>query len=225
MNSLPITTPIIIPASAALRSIVMPGLLVLTMVICGLIAPVPAAATDQQDAATAVVEALISDVEDLLAAKDVSMDDRRTAITAILDAHFAMDTIAAFSTGPYWRAATPEEREEYKLLFHEVLVSTILGNFDQLYGLEYTPGKTTPKGDRFVIVSGIFADSTGARPEVAINWRVITRKGKPIRLYDIEIENLSMLVTQQQENVAVIRKNKGQFSALIDVMRGRVPAQ
>jgi phospholipid transport system substrate-binding protein len=76
-----------------------------------------------------------------------------------------------------------------------------------------------------VIVSGIFADSTGARPEVAINWRVITRKGKPIRLFDIEIENLSLLVTQQQENVAVIRKNKGQFSALIDVMRDRVPPQ
>jgi phospholipid transport system substrate-binding protein len=225
MNSSPITTPIIIPASAALRSIVMPGLLALTMVICGMIAPVPAAATDQQDAATAVVEALISDVEALLEVKDASMDDRRSAITALLDAHFAMDTIAAFSTGPYWRAATPEERDEYKRVFREVLVSTILGNFDQLYGLEYTAGKATPKGDRFVVVSGIFADTTGARPQVAVNWRVITRKGKPVKLFDIEIENLSLLVTQQQENVAVIRKNKGRFSALIDVIRDRIPAQ
>ena len=225
MNSLPLTAPVTMSASAGLRSMLTASLLMFAVVIGGLAVPISAAAADRQVAATAVVEALISDVEDLLAAKDVSMDDRRTAITAILDAHFAMDTIAAFSTGPYWRAATPEEREEYKLLFHEVLVSTILGNFDQLYGLEYTPGKTTPKGDRFVIVSGIFTDSTGARPEVAINWRVITRRSKPIRLFDIEIENLSLLVTQQQENVAVIRKNKGQFSALIDVMRDGVPAQ
>ena len=110
-------------------------------------------------------------------------------------------------------------------MFRELLVSTILGNFDQLYGLKYAAGKATPKGDRFVVVSGIFADTTGARPQVAVNWRVITRKGKPIKLFDIEIENLSLLVTQQQENVAVIRKNKGRFSALIDVIRDRIPAQ
>lgn len=111
MNSLPLTAPVTMSASAGLRSMLTASLLMFAVVIGGLAVPISAAAADRQVAATAVVEALISDVEDLLAAKGVSMDDRRTAITAILDAHFAMDTIAAFSTGPYWRAATPEERE------------------------------------------------------------------------------------------------------------------
>ena len=41
-------------------------------------------------------------------------------------------------------------------------------------------------------------------------------------MFDIEIENLSLLVTQKQENVAVIRKNKGQFGALIEAMKARL---
>ena len=55
---------------------------------------------------------------------------------------------------------------------------------------------------------------------VAVNWRVLTREERR-RVFDIEIENLS-LVAQKQENVAVIRKNKGDFLALINAMRERL---
>ena len=40
-----------------------------------------------------------------------------------------------------------------------------------------------------------------------------------MRIIDVEIENISMLVTQQQENTAIIRKNGGKFSSLIEAMR------
>ena len=188
------------------------------------VAMLPTSASDRQSAAAAAVGSLIGDVEAMLETPNAGRDARRGAITALLDAHFAMDSIAAFSTGPYWRAATPDERETYKSIFRDVLVGTILNNFDQLNGLTYTPGKATPKGDKFVIVSGKFTDVTGARPPVGVNWRVLTRIGKPVQVFDIEIENLSLLVTHQQENIAVIRRNKGQFSALITAMQTRLSA-
>jgi phospholipid transport system substrate-binding protein len=55
-----------------------------------------------------------------------------------------------------------------------------------------------------------------------VNWRVTTVPGEPIRVLDIEIENISMLITQKQENIAMIRKNKGKFSALIDAMKAKL---
>ena len=123
------------------------------------------------------------------------------------------------------KAATDEaQRSEYGSLFREVLCGTIVRNFDKLNGLAYTAGGSSTKGDKFVIVSGTFTDTSGSRPPVAVNWRVLTREGKPPRVFDIEIENLSLLVTQKQENVAVVRKNKGQFIALIEAMRERLEA-
>ena len=71
-------------------------------------------------------------------------------------------------------------------------------------------------------VSGTFTDPTGQRPAVKVNWRVLTREGAAPKVFDIEIENLSLLVTQKQENVAVIRKNKGEFVALINAMKDRL---
>ena len=75
-----------------------------------------------------------------------------------------------------------------------------------------------------VLVRGSFNDSTGKRPAVSVGWRVITPATAPAKVLDVEIENISMLVTQKQENITIIRQNEGRFSALIEAMKKRQPA-
>ena len=186
--------------------------------------PLTAYADARVTAAGALVDTMISDLETFLAT-DTGDESARTAeIDRVLNTYFDMDSIARFSAGQYWRAASSEQKTEYGSLLREVLCGKIVRNFDQLQGLAYTADAATAKGDKFVIVSGTFTDASGSRPPVVVNWRVLTREGKPPRVFDIEIENLSLLVTQKQENVAVVRKNKGQFIALIDAMRKRLEA-
>jgi phospholipid transport system substrate-binding protein len=181
-----------------------------------------AGADDREAAARGLIEQMIADLESFLATDTGDVDARASEIDRVLSSYFDMDSITRFSAGQYWRAADDNQKATYGTLFREVLCGTIVRNFDQLNGLDYAASGTSVKGDKFVIVSGIFTDTTGGRPPVAVNWRVLTRKGQPPRVFDIEIENLSLLVTQKQENVAVIRKNKGQFGALIEAMQTRL---
>ena len=184
--------------------------------------PLTAYADARVPAPGALVDTMISDLETFLAT-DTGNESARTAeIDRVLNTYFDMDSITRFSAGQYWRAASSEQKTEYGSLFREVLCGTIVRNFDQLQGLAYTADAATAKGDKFVIVSGTFTDTTGQRPAVKVNWRVLTREGAAPKVFDIEIENLSLLVTQKQENVAVIRKNKGEFVALIDAMKDRL---
>jgi phospholipid transport system substrate-binding protein len=183
-----------------------------------------ASADDRQAAAGELIDRMIADLQAFLATDTGDVASRSAEIDRVLSAYFDMDTITRFSAGQYWRAANADQRAEYGTLFREVLCGTIVRNFDQLNGLEYSPGMTSTKGDKFVIVGGTFTDTNGGRPPVAVNWRVLTREGQPPRVFDIEIENLSLLVTQKQENVAVVRKNKGQFIALIEAMQARLEA-
>ena len=184
--------------------------------------PLTAHADARITAAGALVDSMISDLETFLAT-DTGDESARTAeIDRVLNTYFDMDSITRFSAGQYWRAASSEQKTEYGSLFREVLCGTIVRNFNQLLGLAYTADAATAKGDKFVIVSGTFTDITGQRPAVKVNWRVLTREGAAPKVFDIEIENLSLLVTQKQENVAVIRKNKGEFVALIDAMKDQL---
>ena len=136
--------------------------------------------------------------------------------SAIIDTFFDYDLIARFTAGNAWRTASDSEKQAYKAAFRNVLLSLASKNFNSLKTLEYESGKITSKGEKLVIVQGKITDKSGKLPDVIINWRVSTKKDQPPRIIDVEIQNISMLITQRQEHVAVINRNGGSFQALID---------
>ena len=136
--------------------------------------------------------------------------------SAIIDTFFDYDLIARFTAGNAWRTASDSEKQAYKAAFRNVLLSLAAKNFNSLKTLEYESGKITSKGEKLVIVQGKITDKSGKLPDIIINWRVSTKKDQPPRIIDVEIQNISMLITQRQEHVAVINQNGGSFQALID---------
>ena len=164
---------------------------------------------------------MISEVETYLETDSGSIEKRTKNITKLLDTHFDLPAIARFSAGPYWRAANEQERSDYVHTMRDVMIGTVVRNFDQLSGLRFSTIDSQTKGDNMVLVRGSFNDSTGKRPPVSVGWRVITPTMAPAKVLDVEIENISMLVTQKQENITIIRQNEGRFSALIEAMRKR----
>jgi phospholipid transport system substrate-binding protein len=181
----------------------------------------PARASDQIAAANNLITNMISEVETYLETDSGGIEKRTENITKLLDTHFDLPAIARFSAGPYWRAANEQERNDYVKTMRDVVVGTIVRNFDQLSGLRFTTIDSQTKGDNMVLVRGSFDDTTGKRPPVSVGWRIITPAMAPAKVLDVEIENISMLVTQKQENITIIRQNEGRFSALIEAMNKR----
>ena len=182
------------------------------------------AGTSQIDSANKLVTQMMVEVESILA-KDLNDDmARRENVSALFDRYFDLPTIAKFSAGPYWRAADADQKTAYESAMRDVIIGTVVRNFDQLSGLKFTATDSQAKGKQLVLVNGTFTDINQQQPPIAVGWRVITADNTPPLILDVEIENISMLVTQKQENIAIIRKNEGQFSALIDAMIKRSQA-
>ena len=179
------------------------------------------AGTSQIDDANKLVKQMMVDVESILA-QDINDDlSRRENVSALFDRYFDLSTIAKFSAGPYWRVADADQQTAYKTAIRDVIIGTVVRNFDQLSGLKFTATDSQAKGTQLVLVNGTFSDSKQQQPPIVVGWRVITADNASPRILDVEIENISMLVTQKQENIAIIRKNEGKFSALIDAMNQR----
>jgi phospholipid transport system substrate-binding protein len=190
-------------------------------ILTALFVSIPAQASSQIETANQLIHTIVRDVESYLLTDSGDISKRTENITKLLDTHFDIPGIARFSAGPYWRAANEEERVTYTQSMRKALIGTIASNFDQLVGLRFTFIDSLAKGSRMVLVRGTFSDKAGKRPPISVGWRVITPHPAPAKVLDIEIENISMLVTQKQENIAIIRKNGGRFSALIEAMRQR----
>ncbi|MGA0950906.1 MAG: MlaC/ttg2D family ABC transporter substrate-binding protein [Candidatus Puniceispirillaceae bacterium] len=179
------------------------------------------AGNSQIDDANKLVTQMMVDVESILA-QDINDDlARRENVSALFDRYFDLPTIAKFSAGPYWRAADADQKTAYETAIRDVIIGTVVRNFDQLSGLKFTATDSQAKGTQLVLVNGTFTDNKQQQPPIVVGWRVITADNASPRILDVEIENISMLVTQKQENIAIIRKNEGKFSALIDAMNQR----
>ena len=209
--------------TADLRAWMRSGFVCLWLIPLGLTA-LPAHASDQLTAANNVITSMISEIETYLKTDSGNIEKRTKNITKLLDTHFDLPAIARFSAGPYWRAANEQERVDYIQTMRDIMIATVVRNFDQLTGLRFTTIDTQAKGEKMVLVRGTFNDLAGKRPPVSVGWRVITPAIAPAKVLDVEIENISMLVTQKQENITIIRQNEGQFSALIAAMRKRQQA-
>ena len=180
------------------------------------------ASTSQIDAAHNLVTQMMVDVESILA-QDINNEVKRTKkVSALFDQYFDLPTIAKFSAGPYWRAADAAEKATYEAVIRDVIIGTVVRNFDQLSGLKFTITGSQAKGEKLVLVNGTFAGLDAQQPPIAVGWRVVMNGKASPRILDVEIENISMLVTQKQENIAIIRQNQGQFAALIDAMKQRI---
>ena len=168
------------------------------------------------------ISSLIEDIRITVEADATTEDEKMAAINAIVDSYFDVDGITRFSAGRYWRAASSEQRKQYTRQFRNVLINTARHQFDQILGLTFMPTLSKVRGDKLILVGGTIQDSNGDLPDVEIFWRVSALAGQPMRVIDVEIENISMLKTQRDENEAIIRRGGGSFDALLQSLSERL---
>ncbi len=181
-------------------------------------ASLPAHADSRLDEARMLVRTMADAVKQAVEADYESDEARIAAVDGLINDYFDFNGITRFSAGRYWKKASDDERAAYTRLFRKVLTGLAARQFDQLKGLNYTVTDAVSKGKKLALVTGVMQDPTGSQADAIVSWRVSTpTDGAPL-IIDVEIENISMLITQQQENTAIIRKNGGKFSALIEIL-------
>ena len=194
----------------------------ITLLVC---AGGTAYANDRVSEAENLVTALITELEQASSRGDMTDEDNRQALARLVSVYFDVDAITRFSVGRYWRVATKSEQSEYARLFRFVLLNQANEQFHKLRDLEFKPTTTNTKGDKLILVGGIIHDKSGEFPDVEIFWRIVAQPDMPAKIFDIEVENISMLKTQQDENTTLIRRNAGRFGALIEALQKQLNNQ
>ena len=176
-----------------------------------------ASANDRLEEGTILVNNLVERIQTVLD-ENPSQDDIRAETNAIIDDYFDYDLVSRFAAGQAWRSTSDAEKNDYKKAFRRVLLALAETQFEYFRRIEYTAKDAISKGPKLIIVNGMVQDKTGEYPDAMISWRISTKAGQPARIIDLEVENISMLITQQQENTAIIQQNGGSFQALIDAL-------
>ena len=146
----------------------------------------------------------------------LSPKERSLKIEKLIERFINLDFMARATTGSYWKKATNTQKEEYKNALLKQIVNTIEEHLNTLSTLSYKPLKSEARGKKLVYVKGIIKDNSKKIPDVNLLWKLAKDKRGNFLVLDLEIEGISLISSHKAETMAILRKNKGDFNALLN---------
>ncbi len=155
----------------------------------------------------------------VLSDASLSADRRAEGLRRLMARDIDIAPIARFVLGRYWRAASERQREAYVEAYSDYVLNaytakiggaTALGRLDVI--------GTEAYGTKDFLVHSVVARA-GNKPMPMI-WRVRRRDGR-FRIIDLMVEGVSMVQTQRQEFVSMMRAYNGDVDKLIAMLKER----
>ena len=156
----------------------------------------------------------------VLSDSSLSAEQRAHGLRRLMAQAIDIPPIARFVLGRYWRAASERQREAYVEAYSGYILAaytakigggaTALERFDVV--------KTQAHGTKDFLVYCIVARA-GGKSTRAI-WRLRQRDGR-YRIIDLMVEGISMVQTQRQEFVSMMRTYDGDVDKLIATLKER----
>src|ERR1700722_1549176 len=188
-------------------------LIVAVAVIAGLSwAPRPAAA---EDAPTAFIGSPGQPALAGVHRPHLSVDGKAAYFRQLLRQDFDLTGISRFVLGPYWRVASPGERQEFSDLLVQRLIDVYGRRLAQAGNGNFvvSGSRTAPDG---VIVTSRIIPWQGA--PIAVDWRLAVSDGH-YAIEDVTIDGVSMAVAERSEIEEQIARDGGQLTLLLAGMR------
>lgn len=168
---------------------------------------------------TETAKKLVSETAQRLVALIQSADpieQKRTAFKNLMNESAAMPQIARYALGRPWRKMTDQQKAEYLELFPDYLAKIYTKRFNDYAGEQLQVVGAESQGE-----SGVFVNTLVVRPgaePLEVVWRVQDKAG-PHQITDINIEGISLLVTQREDFKGQLEQTNGDVAAFLQRLR------
>jgi len=183
---------------------------------CLAMASAPARAGAPTDQVREYTDAVVKVLENPALKTEDKKSERRAAVRKIASEVFDVHETARRVLGSHWQQRTPQERQDFVQLFAEVLEQTYISKIDLFGGerLKFTEEKVD--GDNAIVRAKVLMRQQQA--EVPVEARLL-RKGDRWLIYDVLIENVSLVGNYRSQFDRIIRTQG--YDELIKRLRAR----
>ena len=155
----------------------------------------------------------VDEIVDILKSEELKgpekYDERQRLIWDVALKMFDFREMAKSSLGKNWNTITSEERDQFVDLFSSLVKKRYIGKINDYTDQEIVYTKQLIKKDRAMVYSLIIDKGT----EIPIIYKLKADQEKWF-IYDMKIENVSMVLNYRRDFDSVIRKEK--FAGLLE---------
>jgi phospholipid transport system substrate-binding protein len=176
----------------------------------------PTAATDP----AVFVDTMIQQALAVLRSTQLPDATRQQQFSAMFDKDFDVPKIARFVLGRYWTTASDADRNAFTGLFEQWIVRTYSARFKEYGGENIKVTGARPEGDTGFVVTSQLVHPDGS-PPANVSWHVV-KEPDGFKVVDVEVEGISMAITQRDEFSSVIQSGGGGVASLNQVLQQKL---
>ena len=145
--------------------------------------------------------------------KRQSKEEKMEILKTIAKETVDMRGIGFYSLGKHRKNMSDQKKEEYLEIFSKYFLKTFSSRLAEYTDPRIRVDSQKKLNDKYTMVSSTLL-ATDKKPEIKIDWRVVTKNPNKPLIIDIVIEGVSLAKVQKEEFYSIIQSNDGSMNAL-----------
>ena len=150
--------------------------------------------------------------------KRQSKEEKMEILKTIAKETVDMRGIGFYSLGKHRKNMSDQKKEEYLDIFEKYFLKSFSSRLAEYTDPKIHVDSQKKLNDKYTMVSSTLL-ATDKKPEIKIDWRVVTKNPNKPLIIDIVIEGVSLAKVQKEEFSSIIKNNDGDINALFDNLK------
>jgi len=129
-----------------------------------------------------------------------------------------IEGIGLYSLGKHRKNISDQQKNEYLDIFTQYFLKSFSSRLAQYSDPKIRVDSQKKLNEKYTMVSSVLI-ATEDKPEVKIDWRVITKNIDQPLIIDLIIEGVSLAKVQKEEFNSIIQSNDGNIDALFENLK------
>ena len=160
------------------------------------------------------VQSVVNQASLILAKNDFTKQQKIEKLKFIAKESVDIQGIGYYSLGAHRKNLSDDKKKEYLDVFEKYFLKSFSSRLAEYTDPKIHVDSQKKLNEKYTMVSSVLM-ATQEKPEVKINWRIVTKNPDKLLIIDVVIEGVSLAKVQKEEFNSIIQSNDGNINALL----------
>ena len=154
----------------------------------------------------------------LILAKNFTKEQKIEKLKSIAEKTVDIRGIGYYSLGAHRKNLSDDKKKEYLDVFKKYFLKSFSSRLAEYTDPKIRVDSQKKLNEKYTMVSSVLL-ATEEKPEVKIDWRIVTKNPEKPLIIDVVIEGVSLAKVQKEEFNSIIQSNNGDINALFTSLK------
>ena len=160
----------------------------------------------------------VADQASLVLTKDFTKEQKKEKLKSIAKKTVDFRGIGYYSLGAHRKNLSDDKKKEYLNIFKKYFLKSFASRLAEYTDPKISVSSQKKLNEKYTMVSSILL-ATEEKPEVKIDWRIVTKNPDKPLIIDVVIEGVSLAKVQKEEFNSIIQSNDGDINSLLTSLK------